>query len=129
MVIKDASINDEVVTENDTKNVTKNVTKNDTKNNTRVETEKTRAESEKTRAESEKTRVETEKTRVETEKTRAEILKLLKQCPMMTMRQIAAKLNISLKGIEWQISKLKSEGLIRHIGPNKGGRWEIIDND
>ena len=101
MVIKDASINDEVVTENDTKNVTKNVTKNDTKNNTRVETEKTRAE----------------------------ILKLLKQCPMMTMRQIAAKLNISLKGIEWQISKLKSEGLIRHIGPNKGGRWEIIDND
>ena len=114
VVIKDASINDEVVTENDTKNVTKNVT--------RVETEKTRAESEKTR-------VETEKTRVETEKTRAEILKLLKQCPMMTMRQIAAKLNISLKGIEWQISKLKSEGLIRHIGPNKGGRWEIIDND
>ena len=107
VAIKDASVHDEVSKENDTKN--------DTKNNTRVETEKTRAES--------------EKTRVETEKTRAEILKLLKQCPMMTMRQIAAKLNISLKGIEWQISKLKSEGLIRHIGPNKGGRWEIIDND
>ena len=106
----DASINDKAVTENVTKNVI-------------------RVENEKTRVEIEKTRVETEKTRVENEKTRAEILKLLKHYPMMTMRQIAAKLNISLKGIEWQISKLKSEGVLRHVGPNKGGSWEIIDND
>ncbi len=111
VVINDASINDRGVTENDTKNVTKNITENDT----RVETEKTR--------------VETENIRVETEKTRVEILKLLKQYPMMTMGQIAVKLNISLKGIEWQVAKLKSDGLLRHIGPNKGGKWEVINND
>jgi len=35
-------------------------------------------------------------------------------------------LSISEKGIEWQLKKLRDENLIKHVGPKKGGHWEII---
>jgi len=28
-----------------------------------------------------------------------------------------------------QLAKLKSQGKIRRIGPDKGGSWEILKND
>ncbi|MBO7127835.1 winged helix-turn-helix transcriptional regulator, partial [bacterium] len=94
---------------------------------TRVENEKTRVENEKTRVENEKTRVENEKTRVENEKTRAKILNLIKENPYITAVEMAEVLFITEKGLEWQLKKLRDENIIRHIGPKKGGYWEIIE--
>jgi len=39
---------------------------------------------------------------------------------------LAGNLGISDRGVKKNISKLKSDGLIRRIGPDKGGYWEII---
>lgn len=36
---------------------------------------------------------------------------------------------ITEDGIYWNIKKLKEGGIIRRIGPNKGGHCEVIDND
>ena len=30
-------------------------------------------------------------------------------------------------GINYQIRKLKQQGIIRRIGPDKGGHWEIVE--
>ena len=71
-----------------------------------------------------KTGVETRvKTRV---KTRDKLLNLLQDTPDISSPDLAEKLGISLKGVEWHLSKLSNEGIIRHIGPRKGGHWEVV---
>ena len=68
-----------------------------------------------------------EKTRKKTrEKTREKVLNLIKQDPQITIVQIAAKLDISPKGVEWQLSKLKTDGIIHRVGADNGGYWEIV---
>ena len=90
------------------------------------ETEKTREETEKTREETEKTREETEKTREETEKTREEILLLIRENPEITMAQMAQKVGITQKGVEWHVAKLRREKVLKREGSTKKGRWLII---
>lgn len=58
--------------------------------------------------------------------TREKILLLMKVSPKITTSQMAEKLGISPKGVEWQISKLKADGSIRRIGPDNGGYWEVM---
>ncbi len=45
----------------------------------------------------------------------------------MTIPELAEALNITTRGVDKQIAKLPREGLLRRIGPAKGGRWEIIE--
>ena len=74
-----------------------------------------------------KTRVKTmEKTR---EKTREKILEAIKENPKITSKVLAETIGITIKGIEWQIKDLKSRGIIRRVGPDKGGHWEILSKD
>lgn len=65
-------------------------------------------------------------TREKKDITREKILLLMKVSPKITTSQMAEKLGISPKGLEWQISKLKADGCIRRIGPDNGGHWEVI---
>ncbi len=60
------------------------------------------------------------------EKSREKILKLISNNPKITMKEISEKTNISVKGIEKQISNLKKENKLKRIGADKGGYWEII---
>ena len=77
---------------------------------------------------SEKVRATREKTRGKTrEKTREKIIQSLKANPEITMEGLAEIIGITSKGIEWQIKKLKEEGVVRRIGPAKGGHWEIVN--
>ncbi|MFA6010603.1 MAG: ATP-binding protein [Desulfobacteraceae bacterium] len=62
-------------------------------------------------------------TRVET---RGEILGLIEKNPQITAPELAESLDISIKGVEWQISQLKKDGLLKRVGPTKGGRWVIV---
>ena len=68
-----------------------------------------------------------EKTREKVrEKTREKILRLIKENPLITTSEIAEKAGLSPKGVEWNIGKLKKEGRIKRIGPDRGGHWEIF---
>ncbi len=53
------------------------------------------------------------------------ILHIIKKNPITATKDMAKKLNISTTAIDNNISKLKQKGLLRRIGPDKGGRWEI----
>ena len=59
-------------------------------------------------------------------KSREKILALLKDDPYLTTQKLAAAVGITAKGIEKQLAKLKSEGLIAREGPDKGGRWKVL---
>lgn len=68
-----------------------------------------------------------EKTRVKVRvKTREKILSILKATPYITINELAKIVGISQKGVEWQIAKLKKEGRIKRMGPDKGGHGEVI---
>ena len=67
------------------------------------------------------------KTRVKTRvKTREKIIILLTHNPEITREDLSIKICISVKGIEWQLSRLKKENLIKRTGSKKSGRWEVV---
>ena len=61
------------------------------------------------------------------EKTREKILTLIAANPSITTAELANQLEITAKGIEWQISKLKKMGVLERIGPARGGHWKVVE--
>lgn len=59
------------------------------------------------------------------EKTVEKIILEMRRNPAITIKTLALQLGLSRRGIEEQIKQLKSKGLIRRIGPDKGGHWEV----
>ena len=55
------------------------------------------------------------------------IISLLKANPHITTTELASQLKVSRQTIATNIKKLQEAGLIRRIGPDKGGHWEVID--
>jgi predicted HTH transcriptional regulator len=47
--------------------------------------------------------------------------------PKLTTAGLTQAVGISPKGVEKQLANLKREGLLRRIGPDKGGHWEVVD--
>ena len=78
-----------------------------------------------------KTTLETtlETTQKTTQKTRNKILMMMKFNPFVTIDFLCAECGLTRDGLNWHIRKLKAEGLIRRIGPAKGGHWEVIDKE
>ena len=44
----------------------------------------------------------------------------------VTTDELAKKLDITSKGVEWNLKLLRDSGLIRRVGPDKGGCWEVL---
>ncbi|NEW80646.1 MAG: winged helix-turn-helix transcriptional regulator [Gelidibacter sp.] len=74
---------------------------------------------------------EVQKTVVETVvetvgKTAREIMEILKINPNSTSEAIAKQLKISIRGVEYNLNKLKKLGIIRREGATKNGKWLVI---
>ncbi|MBI4243550.1 MAG: putative DNA binding domain-containing protein [Planctomycetes bacterium] len=54
------------------------------------------------------------------------IIELIGDNKFITIVQIAETLKISTTAVEKNIAKLGDKGLLRRIGPDKGGHWEVI---
>lgn len=65
-----------------------------------------------------------EKTR---KKTVEKILSLIITNPKITQEGLMDKTGLTRRGIEWNLKKLKNEGRIRRVGPDKGGYWKVIN--
>ncbi len=46
--------------------------------------------------------------------------------PYVSKRELAGKINISTTAIDKSITALKKKGLLRRVGPDKGGHWEVV---
>ena len=60
------------------------------------------------------------------EKTREKTRLFLSEHPNATQDEIATSTGLSVKGVEWNLRVLKKANLIRRIGPDKGGHWEVV---
>ena len=54
------------------------------------------------------------------------IIDIIKQDPHITAAEIAMQLNMSSRGVEKQIRKLRESGKIKRTGGRFGGYWEIV---
>ena len=54
------------------------------------------------------------------------ILKLMVANPRISKRELAEIIGISTTAIDKNISKLKEKGLLKRVGPDFGGHWEIV---
>lgn len=57
------------------------------------------------------------------------IVALIKENPRHSAKSLAQAIGISSKGIEKQLAKLKAQGVLRRIGPDKGGTWKVADSE
>lgn len=57
---------------------------------------------------------------------REKIVELLSWDGSLTAVALAAQIGITPKAVEKQIARLKADGLIERIGPDKGGHWQVI---
>ena len=62
------------------------------------------------------------------EKSREKIINIIRNNPSVTQFELSIILQLSTKAIEKQIKNLKEDGIIRRVGPDNGGHWEVIDN-
>ena len=59
------------------------------------------------------------------EKTVEKILEIIKKNPAVTQSYLAQETGLTRRGVEWNLKQLKQKGIIKRIGPDKGGHWEI----
>jgi ATP-dependent DNA helicase RecG len=52
----------------------------------------------------------------------------LKENPQMTFAEVGEVLGKSLSAVERASSKLTKAGLLKYVGPQKGGHWETIED-
>ncbi len=49
--------------------------------------------------------------------------------PHVTIEYLCEACGLTRDGLNWNIRKMKNQGLIKRVGPDKGGHWEVINND
>jgi len=54
------------------------------------------------------------------------IIKLIKADSYITIRKIVERTGLSVKCVEKNIQRMKAEGVVRRIGPNRGGKWQLL---
>jgi ATP-dependent DNA helicase RecG len=55
-----------------------------------------------------------------------EIIAALKDNPQLTLRQIAEIANISYRTVRCEMDDLREKGIVKRIGSDKTGHWEVI---
>lgn len=72
-------------------------------------------------------RLENEKAAQKTaQKTAQKIIDIVKSNPNVTVAELETILGKSNGAIKEQIQKLKSKGVLKRVGPDKGGHWEVV---
>ncbi|MBF0595590.1 MAG: winged helix-turn-helix transcriptional regulator, partial [Candidatus Omnitrophica bacterium] len=54
-----------------------------------------------------------------------ELMGLLQQFPEISRKEISAKLDINESAVQRRLDALRKKGLVRRVGPDKGGCWEV----
>ena len=89
--------------------------------------EKTSTSSEKSDGSSEKNGIGSEKSSEKPQDIIQAILDAIRNNSKVSAAEIAMKLGVSARAVEKRIRFLRESGVIRRVGPDKGGSWEIIN--
>ena len=54
------------------------------------------------------------------------IIAYLTDNPSAAAHELSIAVKLSVRGVEWHIKALVKSGKLRHVGPSRGGHWEVI---
>ena len=60
------------------------------------------------------------------QKTSQKIIDLIKEDPYISTSKMADIIGVDRRNIARNIKKLQEQGVVRRVGPDKGGFWEVI---
>ena len=60
-------------------------------------------------------------------KTSQKIIDLIKEDPNISTQDMADIIGIDRRNIARNLKKLQENGIVKRIGPDKGGYWEIVN--
>ena len=60
-------------------------------------------------------------------KSSVKIIEMMKENPEITMPMIAESLRLTTRAVEKNVARLQAEGIVKRVGPDKGGHWEVRD--
>ena len=63
---------------------------------------------------------------IDSEKSSEKIFDTIKNNPKISARELSIIMNISTRAVEKHLAQLKKVGILKRIGPAKGGHWEVI---
>ena len=63
------------------------------------------------------------------EKSSEKIIEAIKADRTVSARHIAEGLGLTSRAVERQIARLKGIGILKRVGPDKGGHWEVMKED
>ncbi|HHT9137274.1 MAG TPA: ATP-binding protein [Candidatus Wunengus sp. YC60] len=66
-------------------------------------------------------------TQITTQKTTQKIIEAIAKKSDITQKELASVIGITEDGVKYHIIRLRKKGLIKRIGPDKGGHWEIVN--
>ena len=61
------------------------------------------------------------------QKTQQKILNLIKRNPNITTQEMSDLIGIDRSNVWRNMKMMQQQGIIRRVGPDKGGHWEIIE--
>lgn len=56
-----------------------------------------------------------------------EILEAIRKNPFSTRLELAKTVGLSQDGVRYNLKRLKTDGAIKRVGPDKGGHWEVTE--
>ena len=62
------------------------------------------------------------------QKSSQKIIEIMRNKPEITIAELAQQVGISDRAVKKQIARLEQQNVLRRIGPDKGGRWDISDS-
>ena len=67
-------------------------------------------------------------TQKSSQKSSQKIIKFIQDKPEITIIELAEILGVTSRAVAKQIAKLKEAGILKRIGPDKGGYWEVVEH-
>ena len=61
------------------------------------------------------------------QKTSQKIIDLIKEDPNISTQDMADIIGIDRRNIARNLKKLQENGIVKRIGPDKGGYWEVVN--
>ena len=55
------------------------------------------------------------------------ILQLIKEKPAVSRKELSVELKINESAVQKHLGNLKKKGLLRRIGADRGGHWEVVE--
>lgn len=55
-----------------------------------------------------------------------QLVSLISAKPDISQQELAVALGLTRDGIRYHLNKMKRSGSIRHVGPVRGGHWQVL---